>query len=322
MVPSVISSCEPVLRISVSFSGNFLAVITFTDITEKIERKEFIALAQADEKRREALEKAIQMKDEFLMLISHEFKTPLTIISSSVQAMEQICKNELSDKAKNFINKIKKGTNRQLKLINNLLDITKIKNDSLSIKNQNIEIVLLTRSIVEFIRIYAEQKNITLSFRTRLKNKIIGIDVNKYERILLNLLSNAIKYTPKGKSIKVTLSQKNLYGNKKIQLSVVDSGIGIPADKVKTIFEKFGQVDGPLTRQAEGTGIGLYLVKILVEKMNGHITVDSKEGIGSSFNVYLPADKTKDHLIKEKIEELTEDRLAHAVAIEFSDIFI
>ena len=262
------------------------------------------------------------MKDEFLSLISHEFKTPLTVINSAIQAMELICKNELSDKAKGFLNKIRQNSNRQLKLVNNLLDITRINAGHLKINKKDMDIVLLTKSITESITIFAEQKSIKLSFSSTLRKKVIGIDEEKYERILLNLLSNAIKFTPKGKSITVKVSQKIVKGKCKVCIQVKDKGVGIPNDKKELIFERFGQVDSSLTRQAEGTGIGLSLVKMLVELLGGEITLESKEGIGSTFTILLPIEKVKETPIEQMIEEITDNRLIQATAIEFSDIYL
>lgn len=168
---------------------------------------------------------------------------------------------------KNFstmqMNLRKQNSNRQLKLVNNLLDIIRINAGKIKINLTNIDIILMTRTITESIIIFAEQKGIRLSFSSTLGVKIIGIDEEKYERILLNLLSNAIKFTPRGKSIFVMASQKIVKGKCKVCIKVKDQGIGISPDNQQLIFERFGQVDSSLSRQAEGTGIGLSLLKCL-----------------------------------------------------------
>jgi signal transduction histidine kinase len=156
-----------------------------------------------------------------------------------------------------------------------------------------------------------------------LEQLVTGIDEEKYERILLNLLSNAIKFTPAGKSIIVKLS----IGIKDIVIEVIDEGVGIPEDKMDLIFERFGQVDSSLTRQAEGTGIGLSLVKLFAEALGGSITVKSKVGEGSTFCLRLPnveAEKAQDEDAKDTkcLKEIADDRIVQSTTIEFSDIYL
>ena len=196
-------------------------VMSHRDISEAMNNELHIKNQQellliAEKEKNEALKREIEMKVEFLSLISHEFRTPLTVINSAIQAMELICKNELSDKARGFLSKIRQNSNRQLKLVNNLLDITRMNAGHIKINNTNIDLVHFTRSITESITIFAEQKGIKLSFSSTLRKIIIGVDDEKYERILLNLLSNAIKFTPEGESVTVKLSQKLVNGKRMV----------------------------------------------------------------------------------------------------------
>lgn len=316
-------SATPVFDIN----NSLIEVVTLArDITyqvqmEKLQKANQLRLVELEKDKNEILQKAIKIKDEFLSIISHEFKTPITVINSAIQAIELLCKDELSDKAKGFLNKIRQNSNRQLKLANNLLDITRVNTGHLKIYKTDIDIVQLTRSITESIKIFAEQKNIRLSFSSTLGKKVIRVDEEKYERILLNLLSNAIKFTPEGKSISVKVSQKIIKKKYNMCIQVRDHGVGIPNDKRELIFEKFGQVDSSLTRQAEGTGIGLHLVKMLIELLGGVITLESKEGVGSTFTVILPIEKAKVIPIEETIKKQTNDRLIQSAVIEFSDVF-
>ena len=296
--------------------------ITETYQNQLILKKQQEQMLQNEIEKNEALEKAMEMKDEFLSLVSHEFKTPITVISSAIQAMEFICRDELSQKARGFLNNIRQNSNRQLKLVNNILDLTRISSGHMKIVKKNVNIVELSESITDSIRIYAAQKGITLLFTTTLEEKVIGIDVEKYERILLNLLSNAIKFTPNGKSVIVKISQKIVSRKCKVCIQVTDQGIGIPFDKQKIIFERFGQVDNSLSRQAEGTGIGLTLVKMLVELMDGEIQLESKENRGTKFSVLLPVERVKETSIDQMAEEISDSRLIQATAIEFSDVYI
>jgi len=293
------------------------------DITESIVKdKEINQLReitlQSEKEKNESLEKVIEMKDEFLSLMSHEFKTPLNVINAAVQAMNHICGNELSDKAKEYIKIIRQNIFRQIRLVNNILDITRINAGNINIHKENIDIVFLTKAITQSVYTYATQKGISLSFVSSIDSEIIGIDEEKYERIILNLLSNAIKFTPTGKSVIVNLQL--IKGS--ICIEVIDRGIGIPKDKLDIIFDKFGQVDSSLSRQAEGTGIGLSLVKRFVGALGGNITVKSIKGKGSTFTILLPIEKAINEKVKKTQGDLLDNRLVQTSKIEFSDIYL
>lgn len=294
------------------------------DITDKVEREKLLkeqqqTLLEVENKKVENLKSIIKMKDEFFSFISHEFKTPLTVINSAIQAMEILCRNELTEKSKQYLARIRQNTYRQLRLVNNLLDISRAEAGYLKVNKNNQDIVFVTRSIIDSISQYAIQKEVYLKFETNFTEKTIAIDEEKYERILLNLLSNAIKFTPKGKNICVRLSQRK----KMIHIEIEDEGVGVPKDKQELIFDRFGQVNSNLTRNSEGTGIGLALVKLLVQSLDGDITLTSDEGAGSTFIVKLPNIKIRDQSIQEQMKMLaTDNRLIQAVAIEFSDIYL
>jgi signal transduction histidine kinase len=134
----------------------------------------------------------------------------------------------------------------------------------------------------------------------------------------LNLLSNAIKFTPKGKSIQVRLYKEKDY----INLEVKDEGVGIPKEKIGLIFERFGQVDNSLSRQAEGTGMGLYLVKMFVEQMGGSISASSTLYKGATFLVKLPDEPIGQHDMTSELETVDNKKIIHMMNIEFSDIYL
>ncbi|WP_051560582.1 sensor histidine kinase [Clostridium beijerinckii] len=304
--------------------GNFIyGVVTSHDVTEKImyeaklnQQQEL--LLKAERGQRQALEKNMEMKDEFLSLISHEFRTPLNVINAAIQAMNYICEDELPDKAKKYINIIRQNTFRQLRLVNNLLDITRVNAGRIKINKKNIDIVFLTNSIIKSVSTYALQKGVAVIFSSSITSKIVGIDDEKYERILLNLLSNAIKFTPAGKLIVVKLrTTKN-----KVCIEVKDNGIGIPEEKIDVIFDRFGQVDSSLSRQAEGAGIGLSLVKRFVDALDGSISVKSKIGKGSTFKIMFPNEQVIEELDTETATDLLDNRLVQVTTVEFSDIYL
>jgi len=295
-------------------NGNIIfAFIVSHDITEDTIKMNLI------EDQNKELEKALIMKDEFISLISHEFKTPLNVIYSAIQLIEQVYFNQIPDNVKKLIGNIKQNTFRQLRLVNNLLDITKITSGQFKLKMKNIDIIFLTKSIIESVKLYADQKNIKLYFNSDLKSKTISLDDEKFERIILNLLSNAIKYTPTEGTITVILTENK--ESNMLKIVVKDNGIGIPKDKQTLIFDRFGQVDSNLSRQAEGTGIGLSLVKSLVNILGGTIELESELDFGSTFIINLP--------VKESVEEIKsefcldiDNRLVQSINIEFSDIYL
>lgn len=274
------------------------------------------AAIRAEREKKEALEKVVEMKDEFLSLISHEFRTPLSVISTAIQAMNSICGNELSDRAKMYLDMIRLNTFRQLRLVNNLLDITLADAGRIKINKKTVDIVFLTKSITETVNNYACQKGINIIFTSPLESRIIGIDDEKYDRILLNLLSNAIKFTPEGKCIEVRLSSKR--GS--VCVEVKDKGIGITADKAAVIFERFRQVDSSLSRQAEGTGIGLAMAKKFVEALGGSLSLKSRVGRGSTFTILLPDKMIIPEQNEVEMAGLLLNRLIKTTIVEFSDI--
>jgi len=285
------------------------------DVTEELLKRKHI------EEQYEELKKTLEMKDEMLMLISHELKTPLSIITSSIQTVELICNDEMSDKLRKYLNKIRQNTYRQLKLVNNILDNTRVKAGLFKINRTNTDIVFLTRTIIDSISVFAERKGIKLTFCSEMDRCIVNTDVNIYERIMLNLLSNAVKFTPEGKSIEVIISRVSDKKRRQVCIQVKDNGIGIPNDQKEFIFERFRRVERIVPRQAEGTGIGLYLVKMLVALLDGEISVDSKEGVGSTFSLLFPLENRKKAYMDPAMIAETSEHLLAASAIEFSDIY-
>nr|WP_274601624.1 HAMP domain-containing sensor histidine kinase [Clostridium rhizosphaerae] len=180
-------------------------------------------------------------------------------------------------------------------------------------------IVEIIENITLSVVPYAEQKGIEVIFDTDFEEKFITCDEEKIERILLNLLSNSIKFTPTGGNIKVNIGESE----DSIRISVRDTGSGIPEDKLEVIFERFRQVDEVLTKRAEGSGIGLALVKALVEISGGKISVWSKIGEGSEFLIELPKkiSNYSTDIVFTNISNLEENK-KEKINIELSDIYV
>ncbi len=250
---------------------------------------------------------------EFLSNISHELKTPLNVIFTAVQLLgfyEEDCNDEKQDK---YLKLIKQNCYRLMKLINNLLDTTKLDSGYLKLNLINYNIVSLIEEITLSVTSYAESKGINIIFDTNVEEKIIAVDTDKIERIILNLLSNSIKFTNPGGNIFVNVKDcgENVY------IHVKDTGVGIPSDKLESIFERFFQVDKTLKKNKEGTGIGLHLVKSFVEMHKGTVHIKSELGQGTEFIIKLPAVvcekqvKSKNIIYEANIERIN---------MEFSDI--
>ncbi|MBN3347425.1 PAS domain-containing sensor histidine kinase [Clostridium botulinum] len=248
---------------------------------------------------------------DFLANISHELKTPLNVIFTAVQILDLYKKDAKSyDKKEQYIKVIKQNCYRLMRLINNLLDTTKLDSGYLKLN-----LVNLVEEITLSVVYYAESKNINIIFDTDVEEKIMAVDPDKIERIVLNLLSNAIKFTGSGGNIYVTV--KDFEDN--IIISVKDTGIGIPKDKIENIFDRFVQVDKTLRRNKEGSGIGLYLVKSFVNMHEGTIDIQSEIGKGSEFIINIPVKLVKEDLEKENNVFYSPSK--EYVDMEFADIY-
>lgn len=233
----------------------------------------------------EALEHE-NLKTEFFSNISHDLKTPLTVILGAIQLIEQKNSSEEPElrKITRHLHTIKHHSYRLLRLLNNILDITKLDSGYAKVNMVNCNIVYLIEEITQSVSPFAEQKSLTLEFDTESEEIITAVDVEKIERVILNLLSNAIKFSsPKGK-IWINVCRRNSM----VQISVKDTGPGIPPEMQDTIFDRYRQVSSSLTRDYEGNGIGLSVVKSFIDLHSGSIHVESHPGKGSEFIVQLP----------------------------------
>lgn len=291
----------------VSFSELNKLEVSFNHMSDKLKSRE------------DSLKDALKIKDEFISLISHEFKTPLNVIDSALQLIEKVYLNQISDRVGEIVSSIKINTFRQLRLANNLIDITKLNSEEVEKNTRSIDIVKATELIIEAVDEYVTAKNIAISFDSNTECRYINIDFDKYQRILLNLIANSVKFTDEEGEISVIFvedSKDNCF-----ELKIIDTGVGIPKEKQEIIFKQFGQVDSNLNRQAEGIGVGLFLVKLLVNSLGGTITFESELDFGSTFIIKLPIQGSK---IQGNNEDYTEirDKLTREVKIEFSDVYL
>lgn len=275
---------------------------------------------ESREKQIEEIIEIDRMKSEFLANISHELRTPLNIIFLSLQSLEKIMEINYAnhdEKVISYFRMIKQNTFRLLRMINNLIDITKIDTGFYELNLENIDIVNVVEEIVLSVAKYVEGKGVEIIFDTEIEEKNIAADVDKIERIMLNLLANAVKFSKGSGSIEVYIREND----DKILISVKDEGIGIEEEKLKMIFDRFKQVDNSLIRRSEGSGIGLSLVKSFVEMHGGNIQVTSEYGKGTEFLIEL-----LDNVVEENEKEniMTKNNFNANIQrcnIEFSDIY-
>jgi signal transduction histidine kinase/CheY-like chemotaxis protein len=269
---------------------NAKLVLTNENI-EMIVRERTAELAEANRKLEEAYkltEKASNTKSEFLANMSHEIRTPMNAVIglSQILAMSK----PLTEKQQQYVDTLKVSAESLLALITDLLDISKIESEVVALDNVNFNLHQLVNESVSILSVKAREKTIGLylDFDENLKGDFVG-DPTRIRQMFLNLISNAVKFTEEGQ---VNITVKELKGSFTQQRSAVitvkDSGIGIPADKLDSIFSKFSQADSTITRKYGGTGLGLAITKSLIELMGGSISVTSELGKGSSFVMQLP----------------------------------
>jgi signal transduction histidine kinase/DNA-binding response OmpR family regulator len=235
-----------------------------------------------------AREKAVlaeRAKSEFLANMSHEIRTPMNGVMGMA---ELLAKTELNAKQRTFTDIIVKSGNALLTIINDILDFSKIDAGQLELDPQPFKLAEAIEDVATLVSAKVEEKELELAVRIQpdLPEMLVG-DVGRLRQIVTNLVGNAVKFTEAG-HVLVDVSGTVEAGTAALTVKVVDTGIGIPADKVDHVFEKFSQVDGSSTRKHEGTGLGLTISKLLVEKMGGEIGVESEVGHGSTFWFTVP----------------------------------
>lgn len=259
-------------------------------------------------------EEANKIKTHFISNISHELKTPINVIMSAIQLINYNTKESPSySKNKNTLAIIDDNCKRLLRLINNLIDVQKHELDDTKLNLSAVNVVNLIEMLVASVVPYAESKNLNLIFDTNKEDVILKVDSDKLERIILNLLSNAIKFSKPNGEIRVTLNFEDC-----LYISVADNGIGIAKENLNKIFDKFTQLDTSFSRENEGSGIGLSIVKSFVLLHNGKISVKSELNKGTSFLIELPLTETSNV----ETEDASYDNLSENVKIELSDIYI
>lgn len=236
-------------------------------------------------KAKEAAEKAKELQEQFLTNTSHEIRTPMNGIIGMTQ---HLLGSHLSADQRQYVSVINESANHLMVIINDLLDMSKIKAGKMSFEEKPFSLAEMIRSISVLLESKIKEKGIALhtDIDPELPDRVMG-DAVRIQQVLLNLAGNAVKFTEEGEIFLLVEQMKKNANELLIRFSVKDTGIGIPAEQLENIFENFTQVDGKTTRRQGGTGLGLAISKQLVEQMGGNIAVSSVEGKGSVFMVEL-----------------------------------
>ncbi|MEL7426639.1 MAG: tetratricopeptide repeat protein [Bacteroidota bacterium] len=237
---------------------------------------------------KEKLEEMDESKSRFFTNISHEFRTPLTII----KGMSERVLDKPEVHLEKGVQMIRRNALNLLNLVNQILDLRKLESKELKLNQQQGDVIAYLKYIMESHSSHAEQEGLLLRFETEVDNLTMDYDAEKVLRVVSNLLSNAVKFTPAGGHIFFRLGQGTIQGQDALQIEVEDTGIGIAPENLPYIFDRFYQEDDSATRVGEGTGIGLALSQELVKLMGGSIKATSEVNQGSVFTVLLPITNT------------------------------
>jgi signal transduction histidine kinase len=290
----------------------------FTNAVNELKLKEHLEKQTLEIKEAAAFER---LKTNFLAQMSHELRTPLNSIISSLKLLETYTRkgdtNFNVDKLTKQYTIINQNSLRMLRLINNLLDISKIDSGELKMNVKNVDIVSLMKDIVSSVSQYASGMGIGLVFTCDVKEKYLPCDSDLIERMALNILSNALKFSASGDKITVDIRSND----EQIEMSFKDTGAGIPIGKISSVFEKFVQADKTFTRQSEGSGLGLTIVKSIVEMHGGTISLSSIVESGSEFIIQIPIKAPHYSLYARKSSDKNGRKICDKVNTELSDIY-
>jgi PAS domain S-box-containing protein len=289
------------LRLSEKQISVYGGVAITQNITQEKINSEVLSQAKRD------AEEANLTKSEFLANISHEIRTPLSAI---VGFAEQILKTDLDGKSREYAEIIEKSSEQLLALVNDLLILSRIEAGRIDFDEEPFKITKAIEYVYSTMKAKADDKKIEFSYHIGVGvDKVVVGDEFRLSQVLINLVSNAIKFTEDGKVELLCAKEKEDWNHVYIRFTVSDTGVGIPEDKVKIIFEQFRQADSAVTKKYGGTGLGLTISKRLVEMQNGKIEVKSKLGVGTTFSVLLPFEKGDDKAHVEHDYDGTSERI-------------
>jgi signal transduction histidine kinase len=238
---------------------------------------------------KEAAEAASRAKSDFLATISHELRTPLNAVIGFADGLRHGYFGPLAEKQLGYIGAIHTSGVHLLRLINDILDISKIDSGKFAIDDEPVDLGALVQSCLSLLQPRAAEAEVTISVRSDQGDQpMVHGDPMRLKQVLLNLMDNAVKFTPKGGSVTISAARD---GDGGMRLTVADTGIGMRAEDIPKAFEMFSQIENPMTRRFGGTGVGLPLTRALVALHGGAIEVDSAPGAGTRVTVLLPPER-------------------------------
>ncbi len=226
-----------------------------------------------------------RLKSEFISQVSHELRTPLTSIKGYIDNLRDGVAGALKEKQQHYLDRMAKNADHLVRLINDLLDVSRIESGKLALNLTTLSLRDLVAEVINTLRPIAAEKGLEIIANEFERGSQIRGDYAKLEQVMINLLGNAIKFTPRGGRITITMEQEEQC----LKTSIRDTGIGIPRDKRSQIFERFYRIEPESPTKVNGTGLGLYIAKNLIEMHGGRIWVTSEVGKGSEFSFILPA---------------------------------
>lgn len=227
------------------------------------------------------LKEADRMKDEFLSVASHEFRTPITTIKSYAQILKSLLKGNKDSKLLLYATKLESETDRLTQLVNELLDVSRIQSGKLALVKERVNLSALVKELIEDMQRITPTHQIIVEGNL---NKRVLADEQRLRQVLINLISNAIAYSPKAKRVIVRLSSDN----RNVWVSIEDFGIGLKKNSLSRVFERFFQAENKVRTSHRGLGLGLYICRQIIRQHNGEIWAESKKGEGSTFTFKLP----------------------------------
>lgn len=253
-------------------------------------------------------------QENFLLNISHDLRGHLNVILSIMQCIDHGSISINDKKAIEYMKIVKRNSLKMLKLVNNLIDTTKLENNYYILNKKNIDIIAMIESTISCVDKYAKQKDIQLIFDTNEEECIMAVDPEVLDRIIMNLISNSIKFSYSNTNIYINI----MVMKDKVTISIRDEGPGISKEYQEKVFSRFYQMANKKERENSGSGIGLDLVNYLVKSMEGNIELESEEGNGCEFRITLPitiVEEKNDFCIRDESNKI------QMLEIEFSDIY-
>ncbi len=250
----------------------------------RAKNKELDVLNRQLERRKEELEQLNQQKNQFIGIVAHDLRNPITVIMGTGELLKMKLNNMLDQKQLKYLTMIKSSSLFMLNLINDLIDIHMVESGELTLRKQWTDMTNLMRQNVELNNFLSEYKNTKIRFDCAEEGVNLFVDPSRVEQILNNLVSNAVKFSEEGSTVRLGLKA----GTSHVEITVSDEGQGIPPEDLRTIFKPYERASVRPTAGEKGTGLGLAIVKKVVEGHNGTIKVESEVGKGSMFTVSLP----------------------------------